>query len=472
MTRSPIVWSLVQRFGTDALSFTTLLVLAWLLRPADFGVVGIAAVWVGLISAFSELGLGAAVIQRTSIAPHHLSSTFFLNLGMGITFAVIGVAASGLIARLFRAPEVQPVVAVLSLGFVLTSLSQTQQALAYRELRLRDIAVRDVLASAVGGASAIILAIRGFGVWSLVVQSIASSATASLLLWRMSPWRPRIREASLQSIRELWGYSSSILLFNLVKFVSQNTDRVLVGRFLGAPMLGVYNFAHKVVVYPSSALAGALGQYQFPRFSRLQEDLGEVRSSYLLFNRASAGVVLPALLVIAALSPVFVPTFFGSEWLAAVPLMRIFTLVALAVVVMSPMGTLMKSLGRPTWLFWWSIGFTVVATALLWLGTSWGLVGAVAGLASAYVISLPVVYLLTSKLLNLTIGEFLRPFVPSTVACVLAIAVVVAVLAIIPGSLPSWLVPASGLGLVVYCFVILRMDRPFLAQVLEKLRTR
>ena len=107
MTRSPVVWSLIQRFGSEALNYATFFVLAWLLKPADFGVLGIASIWIGFISMFSELGLGSALIQRTSIRSDHLSSTFFLNLGVGVVLAATGVLASTWIARIFRAPEAQ-----------------------------------------------------------------------------------------------------------------------------------------------------------------------------------------------------------------------------------------------------------------------------------------------------------------------------------------------------------------------------
>ena len=470
MTRNPVIWSLVQRFGSDALSYATVFILAILLSPEDFGIVGIASLWVALISTLSELGLSSALIQRESIRPEHLSTTFFLSLAVGIALAAGGVLGSSTIARLFRAPEATPVVAVLSLGFLMTSISTTQQALALRELRLADVAVRDIAAASFGGFSAIVLAYRGFGVWSLVVQNLAAGAMASLLLWRISPWRPRLKEVSLRAVRELWRYSSSMFLFNFLKFLSQNIDRLVVGRLLGAPMLGLYNFAHRLVVYPASALAGAFGQYQFPSFSRMQENIDRVRSSYLSFNRASATVVLPAVFALAVVSPAIIPALFGERWSAAVPLTRLLAIVALSVTVMSPMGNLMKALGRPGWLLRWSVGFTILVTAFLWVGSSWGVVGAVAGVAGAYALSLPAVYYLTAKLLGLGIGDFLRPFVPSTVASAVAVAALLLTGLVSPMPDVGRLLLGGGLGLVAYCLVILRMDRPFLVQVFDRVR--
>lgn len=412
---SPWAWAVAQQAGRQSASYIVFVVLALLLTPHDFGVVSLAASWVALLSVFGELGFGAALVQRSVINSGHLSTTFVLNLLAGAALTVLGVAIAGPLARFFHAPEAAPVLMALSAGFILNAPSLTQAALAQRELRFRQLAVRDTAAAIVGGVTGIALAFAGWGVWSLVAQILTSTIVGSALLWWLSPWRPRAAEVSMERVAELWGYSSKIFWFNIFKYFAQNCDRLLVGYLAGPVLLGVYSFAYRLVVSPVATSIGAIGNYLFPRFARLQDDPSAVREVYLRTTGAVTTVVLPALALAAATAPLAVPVLFGSRWAGGIILVQLFTVVAAAQLLISPAGQLMKALGRAGWMFAWSVFFTTITLGLLAAGSSWGMDGIGAGLAVAHLVGIGVAGTLIVRLLRCRWADVARAAFPGLV---------------------------------------------------------
>ena len=145
---------------------------------------------------------------------------------------LIGITLSWPCALFFKTPQLQPIVAVLSFGFIINSFSLTPLAFLQKKLRFKDLAIRDISASLIGGIAGIILALLKFGVWSLVIQSLTTYILGTILLCHMCKWRPYVKEFSFQYIKDLWGYSSTIFAFQFLKYFAQNTDKLIIGYFL------------------------------------------------------------------------------------------------------------------------------------------------------------------------------------------------------------------------------------------------
>ena len=469
-----MIWSVVQQIGGQVATMIVYFALAALLPPRDFGLLGMAGAWLAVLNAFCESGFGAALIQREQLRGEHLSSTFAVNLAVGAALTLLGITLSYPASRFFSTPELQPVMAVLSLAFLVRAVGLTQVALAQRELRFRALAVRDVSANVLGGATGLALALAGYGVWSLVGMTLVNGFVATAMVWRLGQWRPRLSEVSRQAVAELWPYSSRMLGFNLFKAFAQNIDRMIIGRLLGVHALGLYAFASKSVIYPVTTFVGSLGAYLFPRISRLQSDAVRVKVIYRAVLIAVLNVVFPLLAGLVALAPSVIPIL-GEQWREAVPLIQILAMAALAQAIISPVGQIMKGLGRPGWLVTWSVGFTLVTGVALWIGAAGGLRGASIGYVIAHALALPTSLLIGWRLTGIGAAEVVRiAWRPAAAAAALGLALSLASRYAAAWSRPTLVVGALALGML-YFAVVARLNPEFVrlaGRELGKLRPR
>lgn len=431
-----MIWSLIQQIGGQGASLVVFAILVTVLGPYEIGLVATATTWINILSAFTEMGLGAAIVQRSDIQPSHRSTTFGMNVVVGALLTGIGVLLSWPAALFFRSPEVQPVMAVLSVNFLIRAFGVTQSAVAQRELNFRALATRDLVATIASGALGIAMAVSGYGVWSLVVMTIFGAFINVALLWSLTSWRPRYSEMSITAAKDLLPYSSRMLGFNLFKGVVQNVDRLVIGHLLGPSALGVYTFAYRLLFTPVKALIAATDLYVFPRAARLGADLPAVRDVYLRLNQAALSAVIPGMVVASLLAPVLIPPVFGQQW---EPAARIIPILAIGVVLQamfSPVGQLMKALGRPGWLLLWSVFFSGLIVLVMWVGTSRGLVGGTVGFVVAHMLGFPGVLWILNRLVGIRFAEFLRRLVPLFAAGAAMGITVFVVLAITPG--PAW----------------------------------
>lgn len=464
-----MIWAMIQQVGGQVATMIVFFVLAALLPPSDFGLIGMAGAWLAILNAFCESGLGAALIQREQLREDHLTSTFGINVAVGIALTVLGVALSWPAAAYFGTPALQPVMALLSLGFLVRAFGLTQAALAQRELRFRALAVRDLTANVVGGSIGVALAVAGYGVWSLVVMTLVSALLQTVLLWRLTHWRPRRFEISRRAAIELWPYSSRMLTFNLFKALAQNTDRLIIGPVLGVRALGLYTLAFRIVIYPVTTFVGALGAYLFPKIARLQADPAAVRAVYRAVLVGTLNLVLPALVAVAVLAPTIMPVL-GQRWHDAIPIVQILTIAALGQALMALVGQIMKGLGRPGWLVWWSVGLTVLTAIALWIGARWGLSGVTLAYALAHLAALPVIFMIGRRLTGLGMGEVLEiSWRPAVAGGILAVA-----LGLVVRYTSHWSPLISALGgllvAVVYLCGLARLNREFRSLITGEIR--
>lgn len=411
-----MIWAIVQQVGTQGINYLIFIILTLLIDPKDLGLLGVAMVWISFLQVFSEVGFSAALIQRPEVEPQHLSTTFFINISLGILLSLIAFALSSYVALFFKISELRPIIQVLSIIFLVNSFSLTHVAIAQRGLKFRSLAIRDICATLIGGIVGIILAFLHYGIWSLVVQQLITYMTSTILFWHLSAWRPNLSQFSLESLKELWHYGSKIFFFNIFKFASQNIDKILIGYLLGATALGVYTFAYKLVVFPAVNIVGAVGVYLFPKLSRIQGNSTLIQTSYLLILKAISAIILPSMILVALLAPTLVPLVFGQKWVLAIPIMQILAIVAVMQALISPVGQLMKALNRPDWLLWWSIGFTIITAISIAIGSYWGMTGISLGLVIIHVIGLVIIFNIIVKLTSINLSLVSKSLQPTAIA--------------------------------------------------------
>jgi O-antigen/teichoic acid export membrane protein len=416
-----VAWTTVGRTLAQLVSFGITVVLARLLTPADFGLLGMGLVFTGFVSMFGELGFGAALVQRTDITEAHLSSVFWLNVVTGIVLAAVTAAAAPLLGLFYDEPTLVPLLRVLSLNFVLAPLTMVQTALLSRSMNFRLLAVAEIASTAVSGTAAVMAAFAGWGVWSLVCKTLVSTVVTSVALWSASQWRPQ-RIWDRTALRELIGFSSNLLGFMTINYWARQLDALLIGRVMGANALGLYSRAYSTMLLPVYEISGVLSRVMFPTLSKLQADKSEAKRVYLKTIGMIAVVTFPLMGMLFVLTEPFVIAIFGAHWIECAPVLRILSIVGMFQSVGTTVGWLYQSQGRTDLMFRWAIaaGFAIMAS--LAFGVYLGTIETVAlcyAVMSVGVLAYPQ-FAVPGKLIGVTPADVLRA-VSGPLLCTLAI---------------------------------------------------
>jgi PST family polysaccharide transporter len=305
--------------GTRAIATAVTFVIAAILGPGDFGLVTVALVYVMFVNVFLEQGLLTAIIQREDLEPEHLDSAFWLNLPWCLVLTGLVYLSAGWWAGVNDMPDVEPVIQVLSLLVLIEGLGIVQTAVMQRSLAFKRLALRSNVGAVLSGVVGVSLALQGAGVWALVAQQLVIEGTFLVLVWILSPWKPRLRFSAVHA-RQLLGFSVNVLAANLAAFAGRRADSLVMGIFFGPVAVGLYRLADRVVEVVLDLTMQPVGVMSLPLLSRLQNDPAGLRETALKCLRATAVIAVPALLVVVATSPELV-ALLGEEWeQAAVPL--------------------------------------------------------------------------------------------------------------------------------------------------------
>src|SRR5438093_7169993 len=295
---SGIGWKIATQVVVQTTRILVGITLARLLVPHDFGLASMALLFVGVASVFTDLSLGQALIARRTITEADRSTAFWTTLAAGACCTAAGVAASPAVADFFSTPAVEPLFAVTSILFLITSFSSTQTALLTRELQFRSLQLRQMAGAVIAGVVGISLAFAGAGAWALVVQALTAEAVSLVLVWRFSSWRPHATY-STDSLRKLGPFAAKTSGARVLGYVNLNADNFLIARFLGAAPLGVYSVAYNVMFAPLARLATPIQQVLFPAFALIAGDTPRAGAAWLRGNRIVAAISVPAFVRLA-----------------------------------------------------------------------------------------------------------------------------------------------------------------------------
>jgi O-antigen/teichoic acid export membrane protein len=318
-------WVVVERWGNRLATLLSVLVLGRLLAPSDFGLVAMALIFITISGLIVEQGYNKALIQRQDLRPEHMDSTFWTSLVVAVVFMGATVAASPYIARAVNAPELSDVLRWLSVSLLIRALTCTPYALLERDFQFKTLAIRRLLSTVSGAVVGVAMAYGGFGVWSLVAQTLVSSGVGLFVLWAATDWRPRGLPSS-RALRELWPVGFSTLGIELLSFVGLQVDRIAVAAFLGTEALGWYFMAMKIVTIMIEIFSSVFAAVSMPVFSRLQSDKAQLCTWLYRLTGASSAVALPCFALAAALAPLLLPWLLGAQWTPSVPIFQILAL--------------------------------------------------------------------------------------------------------------------------------------------------
>lgn len=396
-----LAWKVVSQVFRQGSRVAVAIVLARLLTPHDYGLAAMVLAFSALVIIFSDLALGAALVQRRELTEADRSTVFWVSAAVGVVFTLLGVAFSYPVAAFFGEPSVQPLFAAFSVSFLVTALGTTQTALLSRDMNFKSLELRMMAGTAVGGVVGIWLALEGYGAWAIIGQQLAIAGVSTVLLWALSPWRPRF-VFSVDTLRDYWRFSGSVFGTRLLFYLNRNADNVLIGRFLGSAALGVYAVAYNIMLMPLSRIAQPVVEVLFPAFSRMQDERPRMASAWLRGNRLIGAITIPAMLGLMVVAPEFVRVVLGRRWEEAIPVIQLLAWVGLLQSVQRLNSSVLMACDRARTLLMYSVVVLVASLAAFVFGLQWGIVG----VAAAYAASSTVVELyytwLTARVLEIS----------------------------------------------------------------------
>jgi O-antigen/teichoic acid export membrane protein len=385
------------------------LVLARLLTPHDWGEAAMVLVFSGFVVVFTDSALGTALIQRRELLRADRSTVFWLSVAIGICLALGGIALAGPLAQFYGEPDVRPLFAAVSVGFLVSAIGTTQMALLVRDMDFRKLELRQIAATVVGSVTGVSIALAGGGPWAIVGQQLADSVTSTTLLWAISPWRPSAT-FSLASLRRLGGFAGNVFGQNLLYQAGRNLGSVLIGRFLGPASVGAYALATNAILMPFARIAGPLQQVFFPAFSRMTDDRERLAEVWIRAARLVGLLAIPSLVGLAIVAPDFVDVVLGRQWSDATVVIQILAVVGIVQAVQTLNGEVLLALNRAGTLLHFTLLWFVATTGAVALGLQWGIVGVAACYASATVLVEPVGAYLTTRALGIPLRRFVGAF--------------------------------------------------------------
>ncbi|HEX4038286.1 MAG TPA: lipopolysaccharide biosynthesis protein [Acidobacteriaceae bacterium] len=333
--------ALAANFG---LRLGSLMVLARLLNPRDFGLLGMVTAFTGVLSLFRDFGLSAAAVQLPSVTEEQSSTLFWVNLLVGTVLTILAVGCAPAVSSFYHEPRLLAVTAVVASGFLFTGAGVQHSAILQREMRFSALAFIDVASWLVSVVLAILAARAGYGYWALVIMSVCQPLATTVGLWAVTRWipgRPR-RGVGLASLMRFGG---TLTLNSLVVYVASNFDKILLGRFWGADALGIYGRAYQIVRIPIDNLNSGAGEVAFAALSRLQDDPPRLRNYFLKGYSLILALTVPVTFACGIFASDVVRVLLGAKWGQAVPIFRLLSPTILVFAISNPLGWLLSALG-------------------------------------------------------------------------------------------------------------------------------
>jgi teichuronic acid exporter len=412
---SGVLWSAIDVLLRQGSQFVILIIMARILSPEDFGVMALLALFVGLANVFVDGGFSSALIQRQNITHIDESTVFFFNLGMGLVVSLALCALAPSIALLFDKPILRPLTYVMAVNVFINAFGSIHTTLLTKELNLKLIAKVGGISSALSGGLAIFLALKGFGVWSLAIQTVTTSLLSGLLLWKGHSWRP-LWTFSFSSLRSYFRFGGYLLIVSFVDILHTNLYSLLIGKFYHIREVGFYDRAQKTQLLPVNFIMLVINRVAFSTFSSLAEDKEKLSRAFRKAQRLVMFVNIPLSVTMIVLPEPIILTLFGEKWLPSAPILQVLGISAL----LWPMHILntnvLMAQGRSDLFFNIMLIKKTVSISLTVLGSFYGIMAIAWAQVAASLFALVVNAYFSKVFLNYGIFRQLRDLFPSLIA--------------------------------------------------------
>jgi len=316
-TVSGLFWSFIDNFSKLGLTFVIGIILARLLTPYDFGLIGMTTIFIALSKSLMDSGFTQALIRKKDCTQADYSTVFFFNLLVGFTLYFVLFFCAPIISRFFEEPKLILIIRVIGIGIIVNAFTLVQRARLIKEINFKLQTKISVIASLFSGIIGITMAYRGYGIWSLVFQTLSSFFFTSFLLWIWNKWKPSF-VFSKNSFNEMFSFGYKLLISGLIDTAYRNIYLLIIGKYFSTADLGFYTRADQFNNLPSSNITGVIQRVSYPMLSKIQDDPQRLKLAYQKVIKSTMLLSFTAMMIMAASAKPLILSLIGEKWLPSV----------------------------------------------------------------------------------------------------------------------------------------------------------
>lgn len=399
---------------TTGVAFLIGLFLARLLNPADFGLIGMTTIVIALANTFIDSGFTQALIRKKDSSQTDYSTVFYFNLGVSIFFYVLIFFVAESIGLFFNEPKLEPIIKILGLGIIISSFSIIPRTLLTKKIDFKAQTRIGLISSIVAGIVGITMAFKGFGVWSLVAQTLGNYTISTILLWIIHKWRPSF-EFSKNSFNNLFAFGSKLLLSNLLNTFFQQIYTIVIAKYFSAADLGYYNRANNTKDLPSKTITNVVQQVSYPLLASIHDDKEKLKAVYQKLIISTMLLVFILMLNLAAVAEPLVITLIGSKWLPSVVFLQLLCFSAMFYPLQAINLNMLNVQGRSDLFLKLEVIKKILIIPVVFIGIFWGIKIMIIGIIITSIISFFLNSYYSGKQIGYSSMDQLKDVLPSFV---------------------------------------------------------
>ncbi len=411
-TARGVFWNFLELTGRQGIGILVTLLLARFLSPADFGLVAMLSVFFAIANALMDAGFRQALIRKKDATPADYSTMFYTNLALGLLSYGLLFISSPAIASFYKEPRLILLNRVIGLVVIINSFQFIQVVDLTRRLDFKTQFKVTVPAGVISGIVTVVMATKGFGVWSLVAQMLISPLLITISLWAINTWRPSFA-FSIESFRDLFSFGSKLFLSGVLDIVFRNLYVIVIGKLFAATVVGWYFFATKVIEIVVGQLSGSIQKATYPALASIQDDDARLKNAYRKVIKATVYVVFPAMTFLAALAEPLFRLLLNPRWLPTVPYLQLLCVSALVYPLHVVNLNVLQVKGRSDLFLYLEILKKGIIVFVILISVHYGIYGLLLGqIATSFLAYIPNSYF-SAKLISYPAKEQLVDVIPT-----------------------------------------------------------
>ena len=406
-----LIWSAIERIGTQGVQLVFGIIITRILFPADYGLVGMILIFVAIGQTIVDSGFGAALIWKKDSNEIDHSTVFYFNIAVSLILYFLFFFLAPVIAKFYDEPQLISLIRVICLNFFIISFSLIQQVDLQKKIDFKLLAVVNVLGSLIAGIIALIMALRGFGVWAIVMQMLSRSFVTSLFLWIFNKWRP-VFAFSLSTLKQLFGYGSNLMAAGLINSIFRNLYFNIIGKLFPVTSLGYYTRAVQLHDFPVTTISQIFNRVVFPVFSTIRDDNERLKNAVRKTLRTMVFVTFPVLIGLIAVADELIEVIFTEKWLPASDYFKLLCLVGLFHTFQVLNNEVLKTKGRSDLVLRLEVITKIVLIINIFITWRWGISAIIIGQMGSVFLAYSLGFFYVWKIISYTLWEQIKDIFP------------------------------------------------------------